>query len=102
MGAKGNEACKRYQMASDYVLRKIADDYVIIPTGDGHVFGNAMLMPNRSAGFLWNVFSQPRTLEEAVSLTLEEFDGPQDQIQADIEVFVKEALALKVMLGVDE
>ena len=72
----------RYQMSADYVLRRIAGDYVIIPVGDGHVFGNAMLTPNRSAGFLWNLFSQPRSLEEAVALVMEEFDGPADQIRA--------------------
>lgn len=101
MGDTVAGACTRYQMSSDYVIRKIADDCVIIPVGDGHVFGNAMLMPNKSAAFLWNVFSQPRTLEEAAALVMEEFDGPQDQIRADIAIFVKEALALKVLVGVD-
>lgn len=91
----------RYQMSADYVLRRIADDYVIIPVGDEPAFGNAMLTPNRSAGFLWNLFSQPRSLEEAVALVMEEFDGPADRIREDVAVFIKEALALRVLVGVD-
>lgn len=101
MGDTVAGAQARYQMSSDYVIRKIADDCVIIPVGDGHAFGNAMLMPNKSAAFLWNLFSQPRTLEEAVALVMEEFDGPQERIRTDVELFVKEALTLKVLVGVD-
>lgn len=86
-----------YRIKSGYVLRQIAGEYAIIPIGEENLINNAIMTPNDSAAFLWNAFQQPRTIEDVVALGMEEYDVAQEQLQKDVERFVKESLYFKIL-----
>ena len=101
MGGQPAEKKRRFQIAPGFVLRRIGDDAVLIPIGEHPVFTNAMMMPNKTAAFLWQTFSEPSTEEDGVMRALERFDGEEAEIRRDVAMFMKESLEKQVLVEVD-
>ena len=101
MGGQPAEKKRRFQIAPGFVLRRIGDDAVLIPIGEHPVFTNAMMMPNKTAAFLWQTFSEPSTEEDVVMRALERFDGEEAEIRRDVSMFMKETLEKQVLVEVD-
>ncbi|MGN0776387.1 MAG: PqqD family protein [Candidatus Ventricola sp.] len=95
-----HQAKKRYRIHPDFALREIAGEYAIVPLGETQ-FSNAMMTPNKTAAFLWQAFSEPRTEEDVVLRALERFDGEEADIRRDVERFMKESLDKQVLMEVD-
>lgn len=89
----------RYQLSGQYLLREIAGEAVIIPVGENAPAGNAILEPNDTAAFLWHAFEQPRT---AVQLALNEYEGDEAMIRAQVCGFVQAALGCQILKEADE
>lgn len=87
----------KYRTNPDFVLRKIAGDAVLIPTGDTAV-GNSMLEVNETFCFLWELFSQSATVTEAVEKVHEVYDDPDKQIESHIVAFVRDCLKFGMLL----
>lgn len=83
---------KQYSIVPDYILRDIAGEYVIIPTGEDAVISNAVMMPNRTAVFFWKTFQPPQTPENAVKAGMEMFEVDIETLQAAVLRFVSEGL----------
>lgn len=81
-----------YQISSDYILRKISGSDVIVPIGSHYdsKFENSMLLPNKTAAFLWQIFQHPTTEAEAVQKCIQHFDGPRSVIEWHICNFIQE------------
>lgn len=84
--------CQTYQISSDYILRKISGSDVIVPVGSqlDPDFESSMLLPNRTAVFLWELFQQPVTESQAVQKCQERFDAPTGLIEQDVCHFIRE------------
>ena len=81
----------RYKTNPDFILRRISGEAVIVPVGES-AFGNSMISVNETYAFLWEVFSVPRTLAEAVAMAREEYDAPKGELEVHIFKFVDESL----------
>lgn len=92
----------RYQLSGQYLLRDIAGEAVIIPIGENAPAGNAILEPNDTAAFLWRTFEQPRTAEQAVQLAMNEYEGNEAMIRAQVCGFVQAALECQILKEADE
>ena len=92
---------KRYRIHPDFALREIAGEYAIVPLGETQFFANAMMMPNKTATFLWQAFSESSTEEDVVLRALGRFDGEEAEIRRDVEMFMKESLEKQVLMEVD-
>lgn len=92
---------KKYRINPDFILREIAGEYTIIPTGGDNVFSNAVMAPNETAVFLWEVFQQPSTIQDVVVEGMLEYEVTEDIIRKSIEHFVKEMLEYKILEEVD-
>ena len=91
------DSTKKYRIRSGFVLRRIGGEYTIIPLDETSEIKNAVMVPNDTAAYLWNLFGQPCTLEQAVQHILEEFDGPPEKIRQDVEMFVMESLQMQIL-----
>ena len=85
---------KKYRINPDFILREIAGEYTIIPTGGDNVFSNAVMAPNGTAVFLWEAFQQPSTIQDVV---VEAMQKTEEQIYNSISNFVKQSLEFKVL-----
>lgn len=88
---------KKYRINPDFILREIAGEYMIIPTGGDNVFSNAVMAPNETAVFLWEAFQQPSTIQDVVVETMQKYDATEEQIYNSISNFVKQSLEFKVL-----
>ena len=90
-----------YQINPDYLLRKIGGEYAIIPVGEDCLISNAVMTPNDSAVFLWNLFLSPCSEEEAIEQIMENYDGAPEQIKADVRRFLQETLRCGILKEVN-
>lgn len=88
---------KKYRINPDFILREIAGEYTIIPTGGNNVFSNAVMAPNETAVFLWKAFQQPSTIQDAAAEAMQKYDVTEEQIRKSISNFVKQSLEYKVL-----
>lgn len=88
---------KKYRINPDFILREIAGEYTIIPTGGDNVFSNAVMAPNGTAVFLWEAFQQPSTIQDVVIEAMQKYDVTEEQIYKSISNFVKQSLEFKVL-----
>lgn len=86
------EEKKRYRVKPGFVLREIAGEYAIVPVGGDNPLANAMMIPNDTAAFLWRVFQQPGTIEDAVRKGMEEYDVSREILRSAAERFIAESL----------
>ena len=88
---------KKYRINPDFILREIAGEYTIIPTGGDNVFSNAVMAPNGTAVFLWEAFQKPSTIQDVVVEAMQKYDATEEQIYNSISNFVKQSLEFKVL-----
>ena len=88
---------RKYQVSQDFILRKIAGEYAIVPVGGDNVFSNAVMAPNETAVFLWETFQQPSTIQDVVVEAMQKYDATEEQIYNSISNFVKQSLEFKVL-----
>ena len=79
-----------FRINPNYLLRQVADDYVIIPIDDELELNNAIMTPNQSAVFIWNEFINANTIENVVQKALSKYDVSEETIRNDVRRFVFE------------
>jgi hypothetical protein len=72
-----------------FILRKIAGDYVIIPTGKTALEFNGMITVNEQGAFLWQQLSGETTEEQLVDALLNEYDVDRQTAQEDVSEFLQ-------------
>ena len=77
------------KIKSGFVVRKVGDDFVVVPVGEMCKQFHGMINLNETGAMLWNFFSQEHTLEEGVDMLLGEFDVERELAQADVEKFMR-------------
>ena len=83
---------KKYIANSDFLLREIGGDAVLVPLEDDGIFANSMLSLNETCLFLWKAFSEAKTKDEVVALAKQEYDAPEGIIEKEIQIFIEEYL----------
>lgn len=76
------------RVEKEFVLREIAGDYIIIPTGKTVLEFNGLLTVNEVGVSLWKMLQKEVTLEELVQGILEEYDVDEAVAREDIMEFL--------------
>jgi len=71
-----------------FVLRKIADDYVIVPVGATAVDFNGIITVNDTGAFLWEQLKEEKTIDDLVNAMLDEYDIDEDTARTDVNEFI--------------
>ena len=72
----------------EFVLREIAGDYVIIPTGRTILEFNGLITVNEVGVSIWKMLQEDVTLEELVQGILEEYDVEESIARQDVGEFI--------------
>lgn len=83
----------------NFILRKIAGESIIVPTGEATKTFNGLFSPNRVATFIWEHIEEVADTEEMTRLVLEHFDVDEETARTDVEGFIRE---LKLVGFVEE
>lgn len=76
------------KIKKDFLLRTVAGQKVVVPTGDNVANFNAAITLNETAAFLWELLLEDRNEEELLANLLENYDVSEEIAKKDIEVFL--------------
>ena len=76
------------RVEKEFVLREIAGDYIIIPTGKTVLEFNGLVTVNEVGVSLWKMLQEEVTFEELVAGILEEYDVDEAVAAEDIREFL--------------
>ena len=72
-----------------FILKEVAGENVVIPTGSNLVDFNAMMTLNETGVFLWQRLEQDTTIDKLVDAVCAEYDIDRDIAIQDIKEFVQ-------------
>ena len=73
----------------EFVLREIAGEYIIIPTGSTVLEWNGLITVNEVGVTIWNMLQEEVTLDQLVQKILEEYDVDEETARKDTEEFLQ-------------
>lgn len=76
------------KVSKEFVLREIAGDYIIIPTGKTVLEFNGLITVNEVGVSLWKMLQEEATFEELVKGILDEYDVEESVAREDIREFL--------------
>ncbi len=71
-----------------YVLRSVAGNNVVVPTGDASVDFGGMMTLNEVGALLWEKLSHGAEEDELVAAVLAEYNVSEETACADISAFI--------------
>ena len=80
-----------------FSIRKVANSFVIVPTGANLVDFSAMITVNDTGAFLWEKLSEDITIEELTDALCKEYDVDEKTARADVEEFTSVLKEKKVI-----
>lgn len=80
------------KIIKDFILREIAGEYVLVPTGETAQTFNGMLTLSPSAAFIWEHLEKVNSLEEMISSILDEFEIDETTARTETIGFITSLL----------
>lgn len=93
---------KLYRANPDFLLREIAGEAILVPIGESAAQLNGMLSVNETFRFLWEQFQEPHTAHEAALAAVEKFSGSPDEIENDVNDYVRESIQHGILIEEDK
>lgn len=76
------------KVLKEFVLREIAGDYVIIPTGKTVLTFNGLITVNEVGADLWKMLQSDVTFDDLLHGILETYDVDEETAREDIQEFL--------------
>lgn len=85
--------------ANGFILREIAGDTILIPSGTAAQIFNGLITINELGAFIWNALQTETTLDAIVEQITESYEVDADTARADAVSFLEE---LRKVGGLEE
>lgn len=82
-----------------FVLREIAGEYIIIPTGKTALNFNGLITVNEVGVSLWNMLQDEITFDGLVQGILDEYEVEEDVAREDIQEFLDALIEGGILTG---
>ena len=77
------------QIKAGFIVKKIIDDYIVVPTGDHIVDFAVAVSLNESGAFLWEKLQSDVCEQALVEALMQEYEGVDEKTaQADVAEFL--------------
>ncbi len=63
-----------FKVNPDFIVRQIGDEWMLVPTGEFAQHFNGMISQNEFSHFIWNQFTEPRSIGEVMKAVHAEFE----------------------------
>ena len=86
------------KIKNDFILRKVAGSYVVVPVGKLTLDFNGIINLNETGAFLFEILQQGAEREDLVARLLDEYEVERGRAEADVDKFlaaVKDANVLE-------
>lgn len=74
-----------------YLVREIADSYVVVPVGERVIDFKGIMTLNDTGYFIWNCLSEDKSFDELLKLILDEYEVDENTARTDLEEFLRKA-----------
>ncbi len=82
-----------YQSMSDYVMRNIAGDHVLVKTQNSEYGSTNVFVFNDSGALLWQILSEKKSRAQLVALLTDQYGIGQTQAESDVDQFLDKCIA---------
>lgn len=72
-----------------FILKKILDDYMVVPTGDNIIDFSVAVSLNETGAFLWKQLESEKTHEDLVLALSSEYGVLPENVDSDVSEFVE-------------
>lgn len=79
------------KIKNDFILRKVADSYVVVPVGKMTLNFNGIINLNETGAFLFGELQKGADREELIQKLLAEYDVTPEKAANDIDIFIQKA-----------
>ena len=86
------EGVRMFKANPDFLLRNVAGEAVLVPVGEAGIFENSVISLNETCRFLWQLFQEPRTVEDVIAEARKEYSDPDGEMEQGIYDFIREYL----------
>lgn len=77
------------KIKKNMVLRNVAGEYVLVPTGGSAGEYKGMFMLTETGAYMYSLIGQINSAEELAAKTMEKFEGDYDEILSDAKEFIE-------------
>lgn len=77
------------KIKEDFILRKVADSYVVVPVNKMTLDFNGIINLNETGAFLFGILQNGATKEELISKLLHEYEVTEEKAEKDIDAFIR-------------
>ena len=81
----------------EFILREIADEYILIPTGSTTEEFNGIINITETAAFIWNHVESVNSFDELIDLMKKEYDVELTVLQKDVSELLMQLLTNKMI-----
>lgn len=74
----------------EFIVRNIADEYVMMPVGSTALKFNGLVMANEVSAFIWENIDNVNNAEEMTTLICQEFDVTYEEALADTSYMIEQ------------
>ena len=85
------------KIKDDFILRKVADSYIVVPVNKLTLDFNGIINLNETGAFLFSRLQQGARREELINALLEEYDVAPDRAAADTDIFIEKVRKADVL-----
>lgn len=83
---------RMFKANPNFLLREVAGEAVLVPVGEAGIFENSVISLNETCRFLWQLFQEPRTVEDVIAEARKEYSDPDGEMEQGIYDFIREYL----------
>ena len=85
------------KIKKDYVLRTVANEYIVVPVNNEAINFNGVLSLNATGKWLWEQLSEEISFEELVRKMVQTYDVLETTAKTDILAFLKKLQDRRIM-----
>lgn len=85
------------KIKEDFILRKVADSYVVVPVNNLSLDFNGIINLNETGAFLFGLMQKGADREELISKMLDEYDVTPQKAEKDIDLFIEKVKGADIL-----
>lgn len=85
------------KIKKDFMLREVANNYIVVPVGKASKTFNGMITLNESSAYLWRQLSENITIEELIQRLMNEYDIDICLATNDVNAFISKLKEINVL-----
>lgn len=80
-----------------FIVKKVIDDYVVVPVGDNFMDFSSIINLNETGAFLWQCMENDITKDELVNLLSKEYEVDVSEVKDDVADFIESLKNAKLL-----